>query len=152
MCRSVRQGWRWLPAPFSSNPGRRLGRSGSLQGEDNFACNFMSQSINSHCGGRRKVYEFYVHFDVLQWDGILKIEGFFKLFLLYLILSCHSCFLTFPAFCEASSITPLSWDPKHTLVSDVVPGVAFGLFPYLSQGMLQWVCSSSRGKESWLPR
>lgn len=146
MCGSARQGWRWLPARLSSNPGRRLGCSGSLQGEDNFACNFMSQSINSHCGGRRQVWAFYMHFYVLQWDAILKVEVFFRL-LLCLVLSCHSCFLTFPSFCKASSITSLSWDPKHAPVSDVVPGVAFGLFPYLSQGMLQWACSSNRVKK-----
>ena len=64
-CRSSRQGWRWLPAPLSSNPGRRLDCSGSLQGEDNFACNFM------------KVWAFYMHFEVLQWDTILKV-GFFS--------------------------------------------------------------------------
>lgn len=124
----------WL---FSQPAGRK----------DNFACNSMSQSINSHCGGRRKVCAFCMHFDVLQWGAIVKVEVFSKLLLLCLVLSCRSHFLTFPSFCEASSIMSLSWDAKHAPVSDVIPGVAFGLFPYLSQGMFQWACSSSRGKK-----
>ena len=76
MCRSARQGWRWLPAPLSSNPGRRLGCSGSLQGEDNFACNFMSQSINSHCGGRRKVWALYMRLTEAHQNTILQVEVF----------------------------------------------------------------------------
>lgn len=51
--------------------------SGCLQGEDNSACNFLSQSINSHCGGRRrKIGTLYMHFDVPRWDTILKAEFF----------------------------------------------------------------------------
>lgn len=49
---------------------------GCLQGEDNSACNFLSQSINSHCGGRRKKLGLYMHFDVPRWDTILKAEFF----------------------------------------------------------------------------
>lgn len=48
------------------NPWKKAWLSGCLQGEDSSACDFLSQSINSHCGGRREIGTFYMHFDVPQ--------------------------------------------------------------------------------------